>query len=525
PFAVMALNCTSIEANLAQIRTKQEFELLNSPTAPIVLLPRLANSIIVPEVAPNLAYLGVMLANNPWHYLLFYYLLGQPSGLDWLKQSNSLGLIVTSANFSGGTIISDNYEAEQSLASIADYIVAHDRDIIMKSDDSLVEFIANQAIYLRRSRGLAPQPFQFNYTMPSVLGLGCQLKNSITFIRNNQAFVSQYLGDMASVYTIDYFKQVLAHYQQIFSFTPQLVVSDLHPDAYVTIYAQQLGIETLTLQHHFAHFASVIANAQSYQRNLENSLLGCILDGYGYGDDGEAWGGELIHYSMSDVEFKLISQLPSLRIIGGDIAELEPWRIALAWCVEYNLAIPEYLLANRQANLVVELIKQKHGNLTTSLGRNFSGIAALLNVITQVSYEGQAAMVLESLVTTPIVAPDLIYLDDKLRPNLADLIKLVYQIGVIEQDSITAINIFYGSLAKMLAMWISQHAKILNISQVAISGGCWQSKYLLALVSEHLANLAIELIIPQNLPVNDECISFGQAWYGAQLLLKRGNKI
>jgi hydrogenase maturation protein HypF len=353
-----------------------------------------------------------------------------------------------------------------------------------------------------------------------VLALGAHLKNTLTFTRDNKAFTSQYLGDMGSEHTVRYFKQVLAHYQHVFNFKPELVITDLHPDFYVRNFASELDLPQLQLQHHFAHLASVIANAESCGKKIANKVLGCILDGYGYGLDGSSWGGELIQFNSQDLRFELISQLTPLQVPGGDIAENEPWRIALALCVENNLAIPEYLLVHPQAMQVIELCKRQQFATSTSLGRKFSAVAALLNIVTESKYEAHAAMVMESIVHGLEVDFDYARLNLAGVPDFNLLIKRIHQIGIIEKNIQRAVNLFYGNLAVLIEKWILFHCSTRGISQVAISGGCWQSRYLLSTLSDKFKRLGIELLIPYQLPFNDECISFGQAWYGAQALQK-----
>lgn len=519
PFALMALNTTSIQHYFAHVQPAEK-ELLESAAAPIVLLNRKTRSSIAPEIAPRLSTLGFMLANNPIFYILFYYLLGQPPGREWLTQAHDLALVVTSANFSGGTIISDDNEAHRQLNAIADIVVEHDRQIVMKCDDSLLMVSGGENILLRRARGIAPKPFYFPYALPQVLGLGAHLKNTITFTRENKVFTSQYLGDMSSEYTIKYFKQILGHYQQVFNFKPQLVVSDLHPDFFVSNYARELAIPHLQLQHHYAHLASVIGNAESYARKIDNEIFGCVLDGYGYGVNGEAWGGELIKFNRQHLTFAQISQIPGLIVPGGDIAEREPWRLALALCVSYDLPVPEHIKIQPQAEILQNLIVNNQFTASTSMGRVFSAVAGLLGIVDKVSYEAEAAMILESMVRAPEVEFDSVRLTPDGKPDFALLFQRIYQLGVAHGEIGKAINVFYGSLAALLAKWILFHASLNGIRQVALSGGCWQSRYLFPLIKEKMSLLGIELLIPQGLPVNDECISFGQAWYGAQTILQ-----
>lgn len=520
PFALMALNTSSIQHYFAHVQSTEK-ELLESAAAPIVLLNRKARSNIAAEIAPRLTTLGFMLANNPIFYILFYYLLGQPNGREWLTQAHDLALVVTSANFSGGTIISDDQEAHQQLGAIADVVVEHNRQVTMKCDDSLMMVSGGENLLLRRARGIAPKPFYFPYAMPQVLALGAHLKNTITFTRENKVFTSQYLGDMSSEHTIKYFKHILEHYYRIFNFKPQLVVSDLHPDFFASNYARELAIPHLQLQHHYAHLASVIGNAESYSRKIDDEVFGCILDGYGYGINGEAWGGELIKFNRQNLTFTPISQIPELVVPGGDVAEREPWRLGLALCLAYDLPIPEHIQRQPLAAVLQKLIMDNQFSTSTSMGRVFSAVAGLLGVVDKVSYEAEAAMILESMVRNPEAEFDSVRLTPDGKPDFALLFQRVYQLGIAHGEIGKAINVFYGSLAALLAKWILFHASLNGIRQVALSGGCWQSRYLFPLIKDKMGLLGIELLIPQGLPVNDECISFGQAWYGAQTLLHK----
>ncbi len=343
PFATMALNVNSIREYFASV-SKHEEGLLESCAAPIVILNKKSTTLIADEVAPALSSIGVMLPSSPIFYILMYYLLDAPQGLDWLIQANDILLVATSANISGGTIISSLDNAvSQELQQIADYVVSYNRDITTKIDDSLILSLNEYDVLLRRARGFVPKPYYVSYEMPQVLGVGAELKGSLTFIRDNKAFVSQYLGDMSKISTIEYFHQIYNSYKNIYGFMPKLVVSDLHPDFYTTQFAASLEIKHIQVQHHIAHFASALGNFDSYNYQLDEKILGCILDGYGYGESGDALGGELLEFSNANFEFKTISQLLPITAPGGDNAEKEPWRIVVALCIENDLDIPNHL--------------------------------------------------------------------------------------------------------------------------------------------------------------------------------------
>lgn len=519
PFAVMVLNTISIQTHYAELNSREE-QLLTSKEAPIVLLKRKNVSNISHEVAPDLATIGVMLPNSPLHYLLFYYLLGMPHGYNWLNEAHDIVLIFTSANSSGSAIISDDEEAENSLAMIADSIFGYNRKISMRCDDSLIMSLPNHDILLRHARGLAPKAYYFNYSMPQVLGVGAELKNTITYIRDNKAYLSQYMGDMSGFSANKYFVQVIRHYQHIFNFAPLLVVSDLHPDFYTTQYAENLGIQHVQLQHHYAHFASVIANQQSIGISLDNVILGCILDGYGYGNNGESWGGEILKFDSKNFEFEHISQITPIIIPGGDKAEQEPWRIATSMCIENDLPLPHHLENHANAGQLIAMMAREQFAHSTAFGRLFSAVAGLLDVVKHASYEAHAAMILEAMVTQLEINDEVVSLNINGQPEVDRVFRYIYQIGVVEKNIQRAVNSFYGCIIALLEKWIIFHCKNHKATQVAISGGCWQSRFLLPNLESRLSAVGIKLLVPYQLPVNDEAISFGQAWYGAQLILR-----
>jgi hydrogenase maturation protein HypF len=517
PFALMALNTRSIQHNFATVSVS-EANLLESPAAPIVILKQKPNG-LSKNIAPGLNRLGFMLAYNPIFYLLFYYLLDKPTQNSWLLKPHKLALLVTSANLSGGSIIADDKQAITHLKTIADYIIAHNREIVMPCDDSVAMLIGNKQTLIRRSRGYAPKPYPLSCTLPEVLALGGHLKNTICYIRDNQAYLSQYLGTMDNPDSINYLHKVIHHYKKIFDFKPNLIISDLHPDFYSTELAPSFGIDYIQLQHHHAHLCAVVAATNNISnQSAQEPILGCILDGYGYGLQGEALGGELILIDQTTLSFTTLAQLPLLTVPGGDIAEKEPWRIAIGICVDYALAIPNYLLQAPQAMHLSKLIQQKFFLRSTSLGRLFSGIAALLNITLSSDYEAQPALLMESLVTNPCVDLTTICFKPDGTPDFAPLIHKIYQIGVNKGNTHHAVNVFYGSLAVLVEQWIVFHASLWGVKQIALSGGCWHSRYLLHWLQKKFQDSPFKLLIPPNLPCGDECISLGQAWYGAMHL-------
>lgn len=518
PFALMALNTTSIKDNFCNVNSFEE-KLLKSKEAPIVLLKR-NNCEHFSIIAPGINTLGFMLPSNPIYYLIFYYLLGKPQGLNWINESNTLALVVTSANFSGNSIISENQDARSNLPKIADFIIGHNRKIFRKSDDSVTIQLDEDLVLLRRSRGYAPKPYIFDYTLPEVLGLGSEQKSTFCFTRNKNAFLSQYIGDMSYQSTINSYHELLKYHKDIYSFSPKLLVSDLHPNFYTNNLAQDLNVLHIQLQHHHAHFSATIADYQSNKGQIKNELLGCILDGYGFGVDGNNWGGELFKFNTSSLNFKRVSHFPLILLPFVDSGEKDPWKIAILWCLKYKLNIPDHILLIPQAKLLIKLYEMDENTDTSSLGRLFSMVSSLLGICNFSSYESEAVLRLESLVSKLEFENEYANLTFEGIPDIPKLIERIYYIAYFDKDIVRAVNVFYGNMILIIYNWIVYHASFENVNQVAISGGCWQSRYLLPLIKKMLTENGIELITPKNTPLNDECISLGQAWYGVQCILK-----
>lgn len=313
-------------------------------------------------------------------------------------------MIVTSANISGESIIANNDEAHEKLKDIADLIVTDNRDIAIKSDDSVFHTVIDKNLPIRRSRGLVPQSIQLSETLPNILATGTFLKNTFCFIKDNQAFVSQHIGDMDSQANIEFFEQSLEHFQNMFGLRFDGIACDLHPDIYTTHFAQKFDLPIYQIQHHQAHLAAVIA-----EHNLQGHAIGLVLDGFGLGEDGLR-GGELYHCDIEsdNLEFNRIGELDPIEYIGGDKVAKEPWRMALAVCHKYDLEIPNHLKEFPQAESLIKLLQNDSlpRGKTTSMGRLFDAVSSLLNVCHINTYEAQAAIELESLADIPNIQYD-----------------------------------------------------------------------------------------------------------------------
>ncbi|KUO66977.1 MAG: hydrogenase maturation protein HypF [Gracilibacter sp. BRH_c7a] len=384
PFALMVrnLDIASQEVYLSE----EEKNILTSPASPIVLLSRLDkyDSKLSSHVAPNLHTLGIMLPYTPIHHLLF--------------QSTIDVLVMTSANLSGQPLIYDNEIALRDLNGIADYFLVHDRDIFHPCDDSVIQVIGGKTTFLRRARGYVPLPiFLQSEVHGSIAALGGELKNAFCLASGEKAFMSQYIGDMHGYDNYERFELEFHSYQKVANVFPDKVSYDLHPEYATSKMAKQMKLPKCTVQHHHAHLVSVM---EEYR--LNKPTLGIICDGTGYGEDGRIWGFEFLYGDATSYERK--AHLEYLPLPGGDAGAKKPLRIAYAY-LQQLLSPSEYqdtelLWANLSALEKTILDGQLKSGFqiyeTSSAGRLFDVVSALLGVCLEVSYEGQAAIELES---------------------------------------------------------------------------------------------------------------------------------
>ncbi len=439
PLALMCVNVTSAKA-LTELSSEEE-HFLTSSMRPIVLLSK-ANPDLLPEgISPGLSHLGIMLPYTPLHYLLFNALAGNPDGCEWLADFQSSVLIVTSANPGGKPLLIDDAMAQQELKNIADIIVSCNREIVTRADDSVMRIVNNKPLFIRRARGYVPTPIKLAHSIPTTLALGGYLKNTFCITRDDEAFVSQHIGNLKNKETIEFFHETLDYTLKFLNAKPERIAHDLHPDFYTTHLAQEFAITIFPVQHHHAHLASVAA-----EHHIEEPALGLALDGYGYGENGEAWGGELC--LLEKTRFERLGYLQPLPLPGGDIASREPWRMAVAvlHVLGRHTEIHKRYSDKPNLNLLLEMLqKALNCPLTTSCGRLFDAASALLGIQPISHYEGHAAMRLESLVTIPQILPEG-WLIQENRFNL--LPTLEYILGC---DPSEGANIFHGSLIAGLA--------------------------------------------------------------------------
>jgi hydrogenase maturation protein HypF len=505
PFAIMSADLESIR-EYARVRPEEE-TLLTSIQRPIVLLQKKNANLISEAVAPGNKYWGVMLPYTPLHYLLF--------------EHQFAALVMTSANLSEEPIAIDNDDAFARLADIADYFLIHNRDIYLRSDDSILKHTAGQQRYIRRSRGYVPIPIFLNQTVPAILACGAELKNTICLTKGDKAFLSQHIGDLENLTTLDFFKLTVAHLERILEIQPEFIACDMHPDYLSTRYAkEQTQIPIIEIQHHHAHIVSCMA-----EHKLEGAVIGLAFDGTGYGSDGTIWGGEVLVAEAK--QFERVAHLAEVPMPGSSAAIKEPWRMALSYLratfgdnfQELCLPVLKQIEAQK-INIIVEMMeKGVNCPQTSSLGRLFDAVAAITGIRQRVNFEGQAAMELEMLAGGH---NDSIY---DIQWTSQAPIKILPQTiirGVVQdiQNGMTPGDIsikFHQTLMVLFSEICVTIRRRHDLNRVVLSGGCFQNSLLLKGLIGQLEAQYFEVFAHQQVPANDGGIALGQALVAASI--------
>jgi hydrogenase maturation protein HypF len=547
PFKPLAIMVADIEeAKRHCYMSEAEAKLLTSPQSPIVLMPWKPDSAICQAVAPNLKYLGVMLPYTPLHHLLL--------------RGVGLPLVMTSGNISEEPICKDNDEAVRRLSGIADYFLVHNRDIYARYDDSVTVIERDEVQLTRRARSYAPYPIHLNFQAKQVLGCGAEEKNTFCLTKDNYAFISQHVGDMENLETLEHFQNTLALYKKLFRIEPEIIAYDLHPEYLSTKYALDLGsqfsrLKLVPVQHHHAHIASCMAD-----NNVEAPVIGVALDGTGYGSDGHIWGGEFL---VADYKgFQRMGHLEYLPLPGGAAAIKRPYRTAIGYLLKLlgeeivfnNLAChsegakrpknlrdpslplrvtnektgegstnPKLAFLKQIDHVEIELIKRQiqtglNSPLSSSMGRLFDAVSALIGIRGEIDYEGQAAVELEMAA----------YDDSDKVGNKS------YPFSIIESEGVNIVKLkelflstvedlsqgvskatisakFHNTVARIICQMCQLIAKSSGINQVALSGGVFQNRLLLRKVIPLLESAGFSVLTHKQVPCNDGGISLGQA--------------
>lgn len=529
PLAVMAGSMKMVR-RLCNVNSTEE-KLLASPVAPIVLLEKktLPQGILAPSVAPGNAFLGVMLPYAPIHHILL--------GEDDL-------LVMTSANLSEEPIVYKNPEAISGLRKIADYLLVHNRTIVHRVDDSVMRIVNGQTQVLRRARGLVPAPLHlpnntYGARSGEILAMGAYLKSTITVTKDTLAFTSEYIGDLANLATFEAYKEIMGHYQKLFDVSPVHLVCDLHPEYLSTKYARELvtakQLSLTEVQHHHAHIASVLG-----EYDCTEPAIGIAFDGTGYGTDDAIWGGE---FMLADLKhFRRVAHLEYVPLPGGDKAVKEPWRMALWVLYQYYGSIDAVKENARDfvkripsgwEMLLVAAEKGINAPMTSSMGRWFDVVGALLGLCTHNQYEGQAAVMLEQKALEYRQRPSADnevckYIENTCSSfwgnavsgednNVIMILPLIAQLLDLS-DIAEASYRFHAAIAKLILEVSQQLRQQTGISAVAMSGGVFQNRLLLELTLPLLEKSGFKVMLNKQLPPNDGCISYGQAVVAAARL-------
>ncbi len=498
PLALMALN-TEIVKKYAFLNPKEKCQLL-SARRPIVLLRKKKD---IKGIAPYLDELGFMLPYTPLHYLLL----------------EELELIVaTSSNKKDAPIMKDE---EEGVGELCGFILTHNRPIQMRADDSVLKVVYDQPLFLRRARGYVPYPQRIPSTLDSphhILALGGELKDTVSLYKNGYVITSQFLGDLDEYANYKYFEETIHHLTHLFEVKPEVAVSDLHPDFHTTRYAQKSGLPHLQVQHHFAH---VLAPLLEHKISPEKKVLGVALDGYGYGEDGSAWGGEFLVCDYSS--YQRFAHLKYVPLPGGDLAAKQPWRMALSHLVEtFGSEYPKVKALERvelnKIKGVETMIEQKiNSPPTSSCGRLFDAVSFLVGLSPlEVEYEAEAPMRLESVADEGVKGNYSFFLEKTSSPFEISFAQTFKSILKDLDRGLPTSHIsakFHNTLAKVILSIAEIARKDHGIDTVVFIGGVFLNKRLLRKAQNLLEKKGLKVLRPINYSPNDESISIGQIAY------------
>ncbi|HUA01276.1 MAG TPA: carbamoyltransferase HypF [Candidatus Aquilonibacter sp.] len=502
PFAVMLPDLESA-ARSCHIDSDAE-KLLGMRQRPIVLLPKLPGGAIADFVAPHQNDLGIFLPYTPMHHLLF-------------AAGKFAGLVMTSGNLSEEPIAIDNREAVERLGEIADCFLVHDRQILVRCDDSVMCVSSGTPRQIRRSRGYVPAPVRLHKELPQILAVGGELKNTICLTRGSEAFLSQHIGDLENSAAFDFFREAIEHLSAILEVKPAVIAHDLHPDYLSTKWAvAQKGVRRIGVQHHHAHVAACMA-----ENHLDGRVIGFSFDGTGYGTDGNIWGGEVL---IADYErFVRAAHLAYVPLPGGAAAIREPWRMAVSYLLDaigegaLRVEIPfTRAIDRRKGQMIAKMIAQRiNSPLTSSCGRLFDAIAALIGVRHSASYEGQAAVELEMRARrsndTRAYPFDLYRKGGLCQIGSRPLIRsIVEDLG--RGISVETIGRrFHNGLVETLAVLSQRLREETGLNRVCLSGGTFQNELLLGGLTAKLRDASFKVYAPSQVPSGDGGLSLGQA--------------
>ncbi len=503
PFALMAPDIASIRKYC--FVSPEEERLLQHYARPIVLLRMKANTGLPESIAPGQNYLGFMLPYTPLQHLLL--------------RDTFDALIMTSGNYSDEPIAIGNDEAIERLSDMADCFLLHDREILQRCDDSITRVAAGKPCILRRSRGYVPGPIILRTaTEKNVLAVGGELKNTIGFSRGLTVFLSQHIGDLDNPSALAFFHHSIDHLKRVLELTPQVIAYDLHPEYLSTKWAlAQKGMPLVGIQHHHAHLASVMA-----ENGVGERTIGIILDGTGYGLDNTLWGGELLIGDFTS--FERFAWLEPVPMPGGAQAIHQPWRMALSYAYHAfgdeidNLDLESLRsIEPSEKRVLLQMMKQQlNSPMTSGCGRLFDGVAALIGLKREVSYEAQAAMLLEMSIGDYKASPDDWYHDvvpERLSSGpimISPLIRAIVE-DIRSRQAVAIIAArFHRTLVELFVRAAKEARTSSGIHTVGLSGGVYQNVYLFESMVDRLTKEGFNVLTHHQVPANDGGLALGQ---------------
>lgn len=522
PFAVMMRDMETVKREC--VFSEKQAEVLDGHQKPIILLPRKEGGRICPAVAPGNPKVGVMLPYAPIQLLLFDY-------EDDIQLPDCL--VMTSANTSGAPICRDDADAIRELSGLCDVILSNDRLIRLRADDTVMDFFRDEPYMIRRSRGYAPLPFMLkeNWT-GEVLAVGGELKNTFCVGRNNLFYPSPYIGDMGDVRTVRALKESVIRLTELLETSPKLVACDLHPGYNTTAAAEEMGMPLLKVQHHYAHILSCMA-----ENDWNQPVIGVSFDGTGYGTDGTIWGGEFL---MADYDgyTRMGSVKPFLQV-GGDASAKEGWRIAVSLLREiYGEEAAESLVeklklcAKPVAKVQFKMAEKKINSVkSTSAGRLFDAVSAILGICNQSTFEGEASISLEFVAwkweerqkeTEFPRFPIHVEGSDYFTLETHSLVEWIAERRISGESAEKLAWIFHRALAEMIVDACVYLKEKMGITAVALSGGVYQNQLLLQFSVERLEEEGFYVLRHRLIPPNDGGICLGQAVAAMNYLMKKG---
>ncbi len=515
PFGLMAGTIDAIRRHC--FVSDEEAVLLSDRRRPIVLLRRRKDSNLPPALAPNNNTLGFMLPYTPIHYLIF----ASDSGI----LNEFPVLVMTSANLSEEPIAIGNDEARERLAGIADALLMHNRDIFMRVDDSVVRIVNGKLRFIRRARGYAPEAIDLGTEVPDLLAAGAEVKNTFAISKGRYAIISQHIGDMENYETLRFFEETLDNLKQVYRASPEAVAHDLHPGYLATQWSlrqcEEQKLKCHPVQHHHAHIAAIMAEHQ-----IAEPVIGVALDGTGYGADGTIWGGEFLTCRLDG--FERHAHFDYFSLPGGEMAIREPWRLAVSLLQKVHGDRPEFWVALQTVGFIEKYGEQKlrqivklslteqFSPLSCGAGRYFDAVSALAGVCDSNTFEGEAAIALESCLSEEAVfSPERKYSvgitdDVPRRVDFSNAVSaVVADVAAGKSRAHIALR-FHNAVIDAILRLVVGISRDTGIRTIALSGGVFQNAYLSEQLERVLSDEGYRVLTNDQLPCNDACMSLGQ---------------